>query len=150
MSKSEVPEQVDDATRDCRVDSPAQANLAPVTEPAGQEQAGDATQDHGADSSARANSEPVIEPAGPSDSDGASPIGPSRPRSFFQPRDHRRRAAQEALLSIYPTGDAHGELADTRLTKVNNWLKANGKVAISAATLRRAASELNQTLEYNK
>jgi hypothetical protein len=150
MLESKVPAQAGDATQDCGGDSSAHANPAPVVERAGQEQEGDATQDHGADSSARANSEPVIEPAGPSGSDGASPIGPSRPRSFFQPRDHRRRAAQEALLSIYPTGDAHGELADTRLGKVNNWLKANGKAAISAATLRRAASELNQTLEHNK
>jgi hypothetical protein len=144
------PEQAGDATQDCGVDSPAQANAAPVIGPTSPEEAGDATQDGGVESPARANPEPVIEPASASDSDSAAPIDASRPRRFCQPRDHRRRAARAALLSTYPSGFSHGELADTRLGKVNNWLKANGKALISAATLRRAESELNQELEHNK
>jgi hypothetical protein len=149
MLESKVPAQAGDATQECGANSPAQANPAPVIEPAGQEQAGDATQACGGDSSAHANPAPVVEPASAWDSDSVA-LDASRPRRFCQPRDHRRRAAREALLSTYPSGFSHGELADTRLGKVNNWLKANGKALISAATLRRAESELNQTLGHNK
>jgi hypothetical protein len=111
MSKSERPEQAGDATQDCSVDTPAQANRAPV-----------------------------IGPTGPSDSNSAGPIGAPRPQTYRQPRDHRRRAAQEALRSLYPAGFPLGELADTRLGKVNDWLKASGRAIISKATLGRAGT----------
>jgi hypothetical protein len=75
----------------------------------------------------------------PSTSAGSVP----RTSAFDQPRDHRKIAAQKALLDIYgPNGPDLGETEEICHQKVNEWLRNKGKPGVSKATLRRAKHAL--------
>jgi hypothetical protein len=113
-----------------------------MTKPDDQGQVGDAT---------AVAAEPTNLPRAsftPPDAKGSPPANPPasladdpilRTGAFCQPRDHRCRLVQIALVDIYgPDGPDLGETEEWCLQKVNAWLLNRGKPAVSKATVRRA------------
>jgi hypothetical protein len=73
----------------------------------------------------------------------AAPETSPSTNGFNGRRDHRRLAAQKALLDIYgPDSSGLGDIEDVCLRKVNEWLVNHGKLPVSKATLKRAKHEL--------
>jgi hypothetical protein len=89
----------------------------------------------------------------PPSKSASSPLSDSIPSAgaFCQPRDHRCRLVQFALVDIYgPHGPDLGETEEWCLQKVNAWLINRGKPTVSKATVRRAKRALRIRAERER
>lgn len=64
-------------------------------------------------------------------------------QNFRRTHGHRRAAVKEAIRAIWGrNGIPHGVTEGSRLKQINDWLKGNGRVPVTEATIRRALKEL--------